>query len=448
MKRLFCIVLCALLLIFAACAPAATDAGTDSAAKATEAAAVTATPAPTPEPTLESPGLAPVDLLGSGYNPFFNTAFPAGYSVYSAQFDSGDPGKGTTDSYALFLTAEGNPAEIAKTCAGILGVTDAAQLAAITASLDQNGVAAFDGTFAGSPANVGMKKTSAGSDYDQCTEVDGCRVAFGVDVSADAVEQYRALALANYSTAMLGELAAQLGGDTILPNSISILVNTQKPDKTTVYITHSVENAAALLAAVTGTLQPNWYDEATASLGIDYAMQRVRYSFDTTNNVVHVEFSPNDNSTPAREFQKSAVSFTSLGFESFPNDGLCIYKGDQSVQEIAIAKPDWGHNEDWNFEFLGESNGCSLGMWYTEATGLFHISVNKGDEGAAAEFNVPKNEFQSDVYPDEETQTRLFREAAGISEGDHRTAVFALFTKEIQDRFGMTWQELYALPIW
>ncbi len=447
MKRILCIASCAMVLFAFACAPATTGVVTSAAPEPT-AAATTATPEPTPEPAPEPLGLAPIDLLGKGYNPFYDVAFPAGYTVYGARFDSGVPGKGTKDFYAIFLTAEGNPADIAKTCAGMLGVTDEAQLAAYVESLDKDGFLQIEGTFAGGFANAGMKKTSAGGDFDQCTEVDGCRVEIGVDANPDLAEQYRALALANYSTAMLGDLAAQLGDETISQDQVSILVNTQRPDKTTVYLTHTVKDAAALLSSITGTLKTSWYDEANASFAIDYAMQRVKYSFDTANNVVRVEFSPNDNSMPAKSFQKSAVSFTSLGFASFPNDGLCIYKEDQNHLEIAIAKPGWGHNEDWNFEFLGESNGCSLGMWYTEATGLFHVSVNKGDDGAAAEFNVAKNAFESDVYPDEETQTRLFREAAGISEGDHRAAVFALFEQAISDRFDMTWQELYALPVW
>ncbi len=446
MKRLFSIAFCALLLVFFACAPVATSAGATAVPEATATAA--ATPAPTPEPTPEPLGLAPYDLLEMSYNPFFDMQFIGGYTIYGAWFDCGDPNKGTKDTYTLYLTAEGDPNEILEFCAATLGVTDEAQLAAYAESLNKENFVRFNGTFAGRPADVGIKKTSADEQFDQCIEVNGCRVEFGTEVYPEMVEQYRALALANYNLVMLGDLAAQLSDDTIPQGQFSIFVNMQKPDKTTIHVAHTVKDAAALLASITGTLQTSWYDEATASLGIDYAMQKAKYSFDTVNNVVHVEFSPNDNNTPAREFHKSAVSFTSLGFQSFPNDGLCIYKEDQNHLEFAIAKPDWGHNEDWNFEFLGESNGCSLGMWYTEATGLFHVSVNKGDDAAVAEFDVPKNEFQPGAYPDEETLTRLFREAAGISEGDHRAAVFALFEQAIQDRFGMTWQELYALPIW
>jgi len=446
MKRLLCIVSCTILLLSFACAPAASSAVTSAAPETVSTAA--ATPEPTLEPASDPLGLAPYDLLEMGYNPFFDMQFSSGYTIYGARFDCADSNKGTKDAYALYVTAEGDPYEILESCAATLGVTDEAQLTAYAESLDKDGFLQINGTFAGRPAYAALKKTSADGQFDQCIDVNGCRVEFGAELSPDSVEQYRALALDNYNLAMLGDLAAQLSDDTIPQGQFSILVNMQKPDKTTVYVAHTVKDAAALLASITETLQTSWYDEATASLGIDYAMQKAKYSFDTTNNVVHVEFSPNDNNVPAREFQKAAVSFTSLGFQSFPNDGLCIYKEDQNHLEIAIAKPDWGHNEDWNFEFLGESNGYSLGMWYTEATGLFHVTVNQGEKWAAAEYVVAEGIFAPDVYPDEDTQKRMFSEAAGITEGDHRAAVFALFEQAIQQRFSMTWQELYALPVW
>lgn len=446
MKRWIPIFLCLLFAFSFACAPAANTAVEPAQ---TDAAVTEApTPEPTAEPSPEPLGMAPVDLLGKGYNPFIDVSFPEGYTVYGALYSNAEPGKGIKDSYILYMTAAGDPGQIVKTIAKTLGITDETRLAAYAESLEKDNFVQIDGTFAGSPANAGMKKTSAGMDFDQCTEVDGCRVEIGVELGSGQIEKYRTLALANYSTAMLGDLAAQLSEDTVLRDKLSIYVNTQKPDKTIIYVSHAVKDAAALLTEMTGTLQTSWSDEATASFGVDYAMQRVKYSFDTANNVVRVEFSPNDNSAPAGEFKKSAVSFTGLGFTSFPSDGLCIYKEDQNHLEIAIAKPGWGHNEDWNFEFLGESNGCSLGMWYTEATGLFHISVNKGNDGATAEYVVAEGAFAPDVYPDEETQKRMFSEAAGITEGDYRMAVYALLDQAIQQRFGMTWQELYALPIW
>ena len=89
----------------------------------------------------------------------------------------------------------------------MLGVTDEAQLSTYLASLEKDGFVVIEGAYAGKPANVVMKKTSAGADFDQCTEVDGCRVEFAVEIDADSAKNCSALVLANYSTAALGNLA-------------------------------------------------------------------------------------------------------------------------------------------------------------------------------------------------------------------------------------------------
>ena len=446
MKRILAICAFCLLLLSLACAPLA--ATTATAAPAAATAEAVATPAPTPEPTPEPLGLAPIDLLGKGYNPFYNEVFPAGYTVFGAQYYTADSHTGAKDTYLLDLTAEGNPADIAKTCAGILGVTDETQLSTYLASLDKDNYVVIEGTYAGQTANVAMKKTSADAGSDLCTEVDGCRVEFAVEIDAVSAQNACALVLANYSTAALGDLAARFGEDTIHMDQLSIFVNTQKPEKTLVTVYYTIEDAAALLVSIKDTLQTSWFDEANSDFGLQYGKQNITYNFNLDNSVVQVSFSPNDNATPASEFKLSEKSLTKFGFQHFPQDGLAIYKEDQNHLEIAFAKPGWGHVEDWNFEFLGESNGYFLGMWYTEATGLFHVTVSKGDKNAAAEYIVAENAFEPGAYPDEETLKLMFSEAAGITEGDYRAAVFALFTNLIQDRFGMTWQELYALPTW
>ena len=442
MRRLIWIACCAVFLLGLACAPVAAGIGSDSAT----ATAATSPPEPTAEP---GPlGLAPIDLLGKGYNPFAGEALPAGYTVYGAYFNTAGSSDAAGGHFVLCLTAEGNRDDVIRSCAGLLGISDRTTIDGAIESMTNEKVAEMTGVYAGNPVVATLKGTSADETFDECEEVDGCRMELSMDVDDEQASLYQKLILANENSAMLGQYAEQLNAKAIRPDMQFVFVNVQKPQNTVIGLVYATENPLELASKMAHSLDSTWYDERSGMFGLAYGPQYASLYPDYSQNVIEVALHPCDNSTPASDFRMSEISFVKLGFESFPNDGLCIYKGDQSVQEIAIAKPDWGNNEDWNFEFLGESNGCSIGMWYTEATGLFHISVNKGSEGATAEFNVAENAFQSDVYPDEETQTRLFREAAGISEGDHRTAVFALFEQTVQDRFGMTWQELYALPIW
>lgn len=446
MKRLISLILCAILLLGLACAPEPAGTGDTAAPVAT---AVAAAPEPTPEPTAGPLGLAPVDLLGKAYNPFYDVAFPAGYTVFGAQFNSADSHTGAKDTYLLDLTAQGNPADIAKACAGILGVTDEAQLSTYAASVEKDGFASIDGTFAGSPANVVMKKTSAGTDFDQCIEVDGCRVEFAVEIDADSAKNCCALVLANYSTAALGDLAEQMGDDTIHQDQLSIFVNTQKPEKTTVYIYHSVKDAAALFSSAKETLQINWFDEEYSSVGLQYGRQNLSYTFNQENNVVQVNLSPNDNATPAGQYRLSEKSLTKLGFQYDQNAKLCIFEDKSKQMQIAVSKPEWQRTEeDWNLMYyLGEYNGYGVYITYREAKQAFTVMVSQGDTQTGCDY-IPETNTFSQGWPADDMMQEFFQGAMGTGEGDAREGVFALFTKELQDRFGMTWQELYALPVW
>ncbi len=445
MKRLLCIASCAILLFPIACAPAATSANVLATPGAT--AATVSTPEPTLEPTPEPLGLAPIDLLGKAYNPFFDVAFPAGYTVFGAQFNSADSHTGAKDTYLLDLTAAGNPADITKTCAGMLGVTDEARLSTYTTSLEKDGLVVIEGTYAGSPANVVMKKTSAGADFDQCAEVDGCRVEFAVEIDADSAKNCSALVLANYSTAALGTLAAQFGDDTIHMDQLSIFVNTQKPEKTTITVYHTVKDAAALLSSIKETLQTSWFDEAYSSLGLQYGRQNLTYTFNLDNNVVEVRLSPNDNSTPAGEFKLSDQSLTKLGFQYDEQGKFCIYEDKEQNIQFVISRPDIGDSQkDWNIQYLQMKNDYLIGIWYSEEDKQFRIQADKDGVDIGCHFD-PATGSTDGGWPDPDTVTSILQKEFGIQDNNIRAMIIQDFEKAVQDRFGMTWQEVYALPV-
>ena len=83
--------------------------------------------------------------------------------MFGAQFSTADAHTGVKDTYLLDLTAEGNPTDIAKTCAGILGVTDEAQHSTYAASLEKEGLVVIEGTYAGSPRQCGDEENQCGN---------------------------------------------------------------------------------------------------------------------------------------------------------------------------------------------------------------------------------------------------------------------------------------------
>jgi len=67
---------------------------------------------------------------------------------------------------------------------------------------------------------------------------------------------------------------------------------------------------------------------------------------------------------------------------------------------------------------------------------------------AGCDYDCAKNTFD-EGWPSEETLEENFSGVLGGTQTeDVRAGVFAVFTDLVQQRFGMTWQELYALPVW
>ncbi|NLI54793.1 MAG: hypothetical protein GX417_10840 [Clostridiales bacterium] len=438
-------------LFVAACAPTAAQ----SAAQ-TEAPAVAAeeTAAPTPEPTAEPTPTpepkapVPIDLLSEAYNPFDGVAFPDGYTIYAARFDTADAGKGLGDRYGIYMTAAGDPAEIVRYIAGLLDVQDAVMIAGYEDSIAQNWGVDIEGAYGGGYARAQIKQTEAGYETDECTDVAGCRVELSADIDAERTALCTDFVLQNYSPAALGDLADRLSTDAARRDMLGIYVNLQKPGRTAVSVAFSVDDASALEGEAVTALQPNWHDEEQARMNAVFGPIGTELRFDAGSNIVYLTQYPGDNTVSVKAYALSDVSLTKLGFQFYPNDGLCMYEQKENGIEIALARPEWHRAaEDWNIEFLGRSNGYDLGMWYMESIGMFHISVTKGSASASCDYNVNTGEF-SDGWPDQETMLSLFGGAAGSAEGDVRAAVFALFTDLVQQRFGVDWQTLYALPVW
>lgn len=443
MKRWILIFLCLLFAFGFACAPAANPAAEPAQ---TEAAVTEApTPEPTAEPSPEPLGMAPVDLLGKGYNPFIDVSFPEGYTVYGALFNSADVKKGQGDLFSLYLTAEGEPAEIARFCAELLGITDEAAIAGYADSITHGDSAEMTGTFAGNKANAWLKRTTANEESDQCADVDGCRIELAMETSASQRAQYETLIIANMNTGMLGALADRFPQEAIRLDQISINVNLQKPNKTEVYVEYAVGDASALMNDIVAQLSPMWVDEQNQSLGIIYGRIESGFRFDFESNIVFRTVKPNDNSTPAGEFRLSDVSLTKLGFQYSEEDKFCLLEDKENGYMIAVSKPEWHRTaEDWNLMFYKDD----IYMFYREDSNLFTVTVTRNDVQAGCDYNCAKSTF-GEGWPSEQALQENFSGVLGGAQAeDVRAGVFAVFTDLVMQRFGMTWQELYALPIW
>jgi hypothetical protein len=447
MKRRIAIVTLLLLLCFG-CAPAL-QSGAIQTQTPVQTAILTPepTPEPTPAPTPEPADPAPKELLSAPYNLFTDVAFPAGYTVYGARYDSAQPEKGLNDHYVLYLTVEGDKAQTARYFADLLGVTDETTITGYADALTRDGFAQIDGAYHAVPAVAQLKQTQAGVDAGEIVDVDGCRAELSLDLDASQIPLFQAFIRANTNTSVFGTLADRFPDDALALDRLSCYVNLAKPEITTFYLIYRLQDALALEQEIASQLPTSWHDEASHSLGLTYGNIQYGLRFNLDDNSVRVDLNPNDNAHPAGAFSLSEQSLSKLGFQYFPQDGLAIYEDKGQNIQVAIAHPDWHHAEDWNLLILCDSNKQQLMFQYFEQEARFMVVGFQNDQTVGSNYDLKTNMFDQG-FPKPEEMQACFTKALGSAEGDLRVRVLEVFTTLLQERFGLTWQELYALPVW
>lgn len=406
-------------------------------------AMTTIEPAETPQEKL----LKPIDLLGKEFNPFYDVAFPNGYEPYAAIFDPADPGKTNKPNYVLFLTAEGDPAEIVKFVSKLAGFDDEDSINSYVADMNKEGYCTIDGTSNGKGKNFicQLKKTKKGGNFEECNDVDGCRLALTAFVDNDKLPLYEGLIKDNYNLNMLGDLANSFE-NSLVPDKCSITVNKQNQKFISIYAVHQVEDAAALLKSMATKLKYDWYDGEGNSMGLTYGRIYSDIKVDVENNTITIKQALNDADTASRDYKKPDVSLSTLGFSYSEKDALYTYEDKKTGYLIAIHKPEWGQRKDnWNIEFLHNVNGYNLVVWYVESEKKYTVQVDKGNSIAKYQYYISENRY-GDEYPDQETIQKLFKKVFEDSgEYQYQEAIDKL-NKYFSDTFGMTLEKLYALP--
>jgi len=144
---------------------------------------------------------------------------------------------------------------------------------------------------------------------------------------------------------------------------------------------------------------------------------------------------------------KADVSLTTLGFELDPKLGIYSYSNDETKSYVSIARPDLGESQtDINLELLQEINGYLIGIWYYEKDNQLRIQADKGEISAYFHYDLTDKTYGNECSNTGSVQEQ-FEKALGKQEGDFHDAALQLFTDTIQERFDMSWQELYALPL-
>ena len=144
-----------------------------------------------------------------------------------------------------------------------------------------------------------------------------------------------------------------------------------------------------------------------------------------------------------------ALPYKQLGFTADTAKAVCIYeRHEPHYMRIAIHRPEWGENPDgWNTEFYDDDmNGYKLHILYYETEGKYHVSIEK--DGVEAGFETyPATGEKGWEYPDLDTAHRMFNDAFGTKGKELYDRAPAYFGQVVQERFGMSIGELYALSV-
>lgn len=151
---------------------------------------------------------------------------------------------------------------------------------------------------------------------------------------------------------------------------------------------------------------------------------------------------------PPEQPAASESSLMGLGF-GFDDAGTCgVYEQREPYyMTVAVHRPEWGKwNESWNIEYSTEVNGYRMIMWYYADEGRYDVQIER--DGTSAKFDYfPATGVHNDGYPNLELVARLFNAAFETQGEDFYDKPIATFEQLAQERFGMSIEELYALPV-
>lgn len=409
-----------------------------------ESAETQNTPASTQAPTPSPSPFVPEELFGSPFNPFHDAAFPGNFNVYSASFDIGVPKLGGRPHYILSMTAEGKTDESITFLAKLAGIEDAQTAAQHAGDFKNGGFCEFPSAGGGEVFTI--RATDPGDD--RYEYVGGFHADIRVNLSDEEAVRYIQLVRDNFNVNALAA-AADYFDVTPVFDECGIAVNLYKKEVIT-DLRYDVKDVAAVEKSLVKNVKGNWYDVENGKMGLSYGMLDIGLHFDSASGNIYVSETTNDMKSVLSAYVEAEVSFVKLGFQYFEKDQLCLYEVlKPHYMSVAVCRPDWGSLNDidgWNIEYMDEVNGYSLRITYSEAEDKYRISVDKNKVCAAFDY-LPSTKEYGEEYPDQDTVKRMFNGAFGTQDEDFYEKPMAYFAQLLQERFSLSVDELYALPI-
>ena len=166
----------------------------------------------------------------------------------------------------------------------------------------------------------------------------------------------------------------------------------------------------------------------------------------SAETLFEMPFDENDNSIPS--------PYERLGFVYQDWRAISLYEEQTPhSMNISIHRTEWDAASppenlvDWSMEFFdSDVNGYQLSILYFAAEGKYFVSLEKDGVEAGFEIRPASGEYGAES-PNADTATQMFVDAFGTDGGKWYEMPVAYFEQTVQDRFGMSIGELYALSL-
>ncbi len=165
------------------------------------------------------------------------------------------------------------------------------------------------------------------------------------------------------------------------------------------------------------------------------------------NDTIQSTFSMTADALYALPFEPKTLK--SLGFApDETNAAYAYHEHEPHDMHISIYRPEWGESSDGrSIEFYDDDvNGYSLLILYFADAGRYHIALFKDGVDCAFEITPATDDYGGE-YPDLDTVHRMLNAAFGTKEKELYYKPLNDFEQVVQDWFGMSIDELYALPV-
>ena len=392
------------------------------------------TPAPAPEP------YAPMDLLDSEFNPFAEVPLPDIFILLSASFSKGSEKMEGKSPFLLSISAEGNVYAAVAYMADVSGLSEQEKGDRFD-EYSKNGFCEFSAKD-GSIVTIRQQKP-----HDDKHENGACLIELTYYVPDADLEKYTDLVRDNYNMSALASVKDFFNIETDFTEcSIEVVLQKNEANVAVQYYVDDADLIQQRIAEITTDELRDWHGLPSAV--IPYGLINNTLIFDSRGGAaILVLQTSNDLNTSLGQYVESEFSLTKFGF-GFDSAGTCgVYEQhDPHYMNVAIHRPEWGSfNEDWNIEYLDQVNGYGLRITYLLSEDKYHISIDSNTEGAAFDY-FPATKEYTGQYPDPDTLTRMFNDAFGTQGEDFYDKPLAYFEQLVQERFGMSIDELYALP--